>query len=194
MIWESSYWKSDLLRVAKTLKARSRQRKWPERSLVNIEKEVFYAFYGIRKLIEARKLCDAVANRVCPARSYRSLGKPVTYFNWHRIDELFDLSHPRSKHLKLRYICNQIIHSYVFSTEHGEEGGLAAILFCSDRHRHKELYRLEISEVTKVLNEVGSDYPNKMAAHFDPGKKDYTIGLATEPESGRTASGHKKET
>lgn len=187
MIWESSYWKEDLLKLAQKLRARSKQRKWPQRSLANVEKEVFFAFFAIRKLIEAKKLSDKIANRAVRASSFASRGRPVTYMNWHRLDRLYDLASPRAVSLRLPFLCNQIIHSYAFSTEHAGGGGLSAILFCSDRKRNRSLYRLSLCRILRLLSDVGRDYAHSAVFNWDPAKKDYTVHLTSKKQSGASA-------
>ena len=65
MIWESAYWKEELLRQAEDLKKRSTQTKWSERSLARLEKTIMIGFYSIRKLIEAKKVSDAYEGQAC---------------------------------------------------------------------------------------------------------------------------------
>ena len=75
MMWESQPWKDDLLKTAKRLEARTKQKRWPPRSEANIEKEIFYAFYAIRKLIDrgTRVGSFAYAHEVLRLLSLRKL-------------------------------------------------------------------------------------------------------------------------
>ncbi|HEX9938589.1 MAG TPA: hypothetical protein VGB15_15735, partial [Longimicrobium sp.] len=79
MIWESSYWKEDLLKQAEALRKRTTQRRWPEISFARLEQAVMLGFYSIRKLVEARKLSDHVASSAIPVTTYPPTGKPITY-------------------------------------------------------------------------------------------------------------------
>lgn len=176
MIWESSYWKDDLLKIAAKLKARTKQKQFSERSLANIEKEVFFAFYATRKLIEAKKLSDSVTNLHVAVDSYSWKGKPVTHFNWNRkLGILYDFKKKKSASLTLRLVCNQIIHSYIFTECFNSNGTLNGIMFCSDRERTKQLYCLDLSTIVRLLKKVGSDYPSKGTFTFDPKIGDYAI-------------------
>ena len=68
MIWESAYWKDDLLRAACILKEKRHQKLWRESSMARVEKTVMTGFHIIRKLIEARKLSDALMHQTIPVK------------------------------------------------------------------------------------------------------------------------------
>ena len=70
MIWESEYWKKPLLRLANKFTEWQTPRIWDEKDLVGLEKDLFIAFYSIRKLIDARKLSDTVAGMIIPVSVY----------------------------------------------------------------------------------------------------------------------------
>lgn len=175
MIWESSYWKDDLLKTARKLERKKKQKRWPERALVNFEKEMFISFYSIRKLIEAHKISTDLIETTITVKSYPSLGKVVTSMNWHRIDELYDLSMINIEELSLKFIFNQLIHSYLFITLFNENNQLTGILFSSDRYRNKKLFSVDINDVIEILEKVGSNYPNRVTSIYDEKKKDYII-------------------
>ncbi len=175
MIWESCYWKEPLLEVAVKLSRWPRVKHWTEERLVQIEKDVFVSFYAIRKLLDSNKLSDTTRILQTNLYSYKSLGKPVTLMNWHDVDELYNLSNRNCEKLKLRYLCNQIIHSYVFVPSHNDYGGMGSFLFCSDRMRNEKIYEIEIEEMKRILRIVGKDYPSSASYKYNPTKKDYEI-------------------
>lgn len=175
MIWESSYWKNDLLKTARKLGRKKNKKRWPERALVNFEKELFISFYSIRKLIEANKISTDLIMTKITAKSYPSLGKVVTSMNWHRIDELYDFSTSNIEKISLIFICNQLIHSYVFMPSFNENSQLTGILFSSDKYRNKKLFSVDINDVIGILRKVGSNYPNSATLIYDEKKKDYII-------------------
>jgi hypothetical protein len=175
MIWASGYWKEDIEKIAERMRKRSVQTRWTERSFVNLEKDIFIVFYSLRKLLEASKISDSVADMKLSIFSYHSIGKGVTKINWHRVDEHFDLKKEKPEHSDLRFICNQIVHSYIFMPQMAETNTLAGILFCSDFKRNSELYRLEISEIIRCLELVAADDISSIHAVYDFKSKDYKI-------------------
>jgi hypothetical protein len=123
VIWESSYWKEDLRRLAEKLKARKIQKKFPERSLACLEKEIFIGCYIIRKLIGAKKLSDSIVRLKFPVRSHSSIGRKLTWFTWNRdFDRSYDFKNVHAEYISLPYLCNQLIHSFVFVPHFGRHG------------------------------------------------------------------------
>lgn len=175
MIWESHYWKEPLLLLADKLTQWQAPQEWEEEDLVGLEKDVFIAFYSIRKLIEARKLSDATAGMMVSNSAYPNKGKDVTILNWDKLEELYDFTSKKTEKRDLRFICNQVIHSYVFAPDISEEGILESILFCSDQERNKALYGIDRTELIRVFRIFGNDYPSSSTFTFNPDKRDYDV-------------------
>lgn len=178
MIWESHYWKADLLRVARRLENRRSQRRWPEASFAKVEQQIMLAAYSIRKLIEAKKVSDETRDHALTLRAFPATGKLVTHMNWHRLDELYELSKPTREQLPLRDLCNQIIHSFVFHSEVAEDG-LVAFLVASDRQRHSSLFEVPIAAFIKILCSVGNDYPTEVRMLWNAKRQDYDVTSTT---------------
>lgn len=175
MIWESHFWKDDLLKYARALQIKTKQRVWRESSGVAVEKTVFLGFYSIRKLLEAKKLSSSFESLQVPALIYPPTGKAVTLMNWHKTDLLFDMDHPKRTKITLPDLANQAIHSYVFHHGVTDEGGLSFILLASDRQRKKGLFRISIRQIISVFRKVGKNYPWKSEYHLDPKTGDYKV-------------------
>lgn len=176
MIWESCYWKDDLLRTALRLRRRQFQRRWSEVSLANVEKDLFIGFYSVRKLMDANKLSDTTLSMSISITEYSRLEKSVTRMNRHRLDELYDLESPCAGNLGLRTLCNQIVHSYAFAPIHnGEDQGLEGIFIASDREKASRLYRISMADIVRVFEIVGKDYPNHLEATWDSDIGDYVV-------------------
>ena len=78
----------------------------------------------------------------------------------------------------MRFVANQLIHSYVFIIDEKEEGGFSGIFFCSDKKRNKELFHVSSKELKRVFELVGSDYPSDAKIKFNPKTKDYDVSQA----------------
>jgi hypothetical protein len=74
VIAESHCWKRELLRIAARLTPRLKQRRWAPASSSAVKKDVMIGFYIVRKLVEARKVSDSVAQRKVECRAYPSTG------------------------------------------------------------------------------------------------------------------------
>jgi hypothetical protein len=177
LIWESKYWKDDLLRRAQDLRKRSTQKKWFESSFAKVEQSIMIGFYSIRKLIEAKKLSDEISDMRVQLPSYPSKVNPITIMNWHKFDKLYDLNSKLETDLSLLELCHQFVHSYIFIPELYTQGGLRGIFFASDRARLKRLYFIDIQEIISIFQLTGSNYPSRITMEFDSSTQDYDVSI-----------------
>jgi hypothetical protein len=182
MIWETDYWKSDLLRRATRLEARRVQRRWSRLSAGKLEQEIMLGFYSIRKLMDAHCVPDDLVAAGMPLRRCPAVGRRVTYLNYHRFPDLYDFSQPAVVSQSLRFVCNQIVHSYVFAPQFGEDGQLEAVLFNSDRNRSREILIAAIRDVARVFRAVGGSDPASMHAVFDEKRGDFVVRVGTSTQ------------
>jgi len=182
MIWESSYWKEDLIRLAEELERRKTQKRWSERSSARLEKAVMLGGYSIRKLIEANKFSTEIVERPVPLESFAWKGDPVTVMNWHKFDEKYDLDNPVPTEHPLLSVCNWLIHSYVFAPLHREDRGLLAILFNSDRTRHESLFQISVDQLIGLFAEVGRNDPASLRMERNPKTGDFDVWVGPTME------------
>lgn len=74
--------------------------------------------------------------------------------NWHKLDELYDLSAGREASIGLRDFCNQIVHSFVFVLSIAASGGLQGFFVASDREKSQGLLYFDIDSVSDALLRV----------------------------------------
>ena len=156
MITDSVYWKAELRKINDRMIKRKSQKRWVEPSFMNFEKDVFVAFYIIRKLIEAYKLTIDVEKMQLHVISYPSLGKSVDLYNWHRLDEYYDFSAGKRKTLSILKFAHQVVHSYIFSPAF-EDNVLSGFIVASDRDKKSNVYQLAIDNLIKILDTVADD-------------------------------------
>jgi hypothetical protein len=71
--------------------------------------------------------------------------------------------------MRLRDVCNQVIHSHFFTLWFDPDQRLQGVFFCSDRQKDVEVYRLEIAAIVKLFDDVAaSRSPYASLAHFYP--------------------------
>lgn len=176
MIWESCYWKYDLLKSTKWLKEKVLPRRRPSEKLrVEFEKCMFITAYQVRKLIEAKKLSNSLVDSTLPITKYGNV-KNVTLMNWHRIDELYDFNAPETDNTPVKDVCNLLIHSYVFVAEQPSfTAPIKGVFFNSDRTRNEILYHMQIKDWISLLDRIGIDYPCVSHSVFDFKQKDYFV-------------------
>lgn len=173
MIWESCHWKDPLIDLADKIKSWENNSKLDEPDFVEIERELMLGFYSIRKLVDSKKLTDRTEEEALTGKSFQNV-KNVNSLNWHKIDQLYDLDSPKITDLKLDFVYNQIIHSYVFQISE-DRNGFGGIYFCSDYKRNEFLYFISSPELKRILRIVGNDYPAHSHRAYNKDKKDYDI-------------------
>ena len=133
-------------------------------------------FYSVRKLIESKTLSDSIDKQsFVLLRFERRPDRWVTHLNWHRVDELYDLSASREVARDLPYVCNQFVHSYVFVLRFSKTGGFDNILLASDRERQEGVFFITASQVIDLFEAVGHDYPASARMLWDSELGDYRV-------------------
>ncbi|MDQ7837229.1 MAG: hypothetical protein RDU59_01905 [Thermodesulfobacteriota bacterium] len=161
--------------MATALERKKSQQRWPEASFAVVEKTVMIGCYCIRKLIESHKLSAHLARQSIRLRAFPHSGRPVTHMNWDMIGKLYDLDSPSDCAAELTWVCNQLIHSFVFVPSFTENGSFDGVFFCSDRERHKSLYQVPVDRLIRLFRQVGNDYPASARMVFNPEKQDYDV-------------------
>jgi hypothetical protein len=152
-----------------------------ESALARVEREVFMGFYAVRKLLPTFKLSEST-KRLSGEVSWfpPQSGQPVDYFHRSDVDELFCLDRPTKETRDVGFLCNQVIHSYIFVNSTTEAGKLDGFFVSSDTMRRKRLYFFPVALVVQVFRTVGRDYPKNGHYIYNEIKKEWEVG-AGEP-------------
>ncbi|MEK6263081.1 MAG: hypothetical protein AABP62_31255 [Planctomycetota bacterium] len=149
MVTAPHRWKQQLKRTAAELDRRRSQVFWRASSYASLEQTVMFGFYAVRKLIEGGWVDHRLRDTLVPVTSFPALPRPVMHrFAYPTVDQHFDLSRPQQQQLTLKKVCDQIIHSFVFTPAFAANR-LVAIYFSSYKCRNK-VHRAEITELAKV--------------------------------------------
>jgi hypothetical protein len=70
MIYESRFWKDNLIKQANVLRAKTTQKRWTEASSARLEQTIMLGYYSIRKLVESQKLSNLVINQAITTNPY----------------------------------------------------------------------------------------------------------------------------
>jgi hypothetical protein len=155
--------------------------RWMPAPGVAIEHELRLAMFCVRCLIEQQKLSESLTSTpidviVFPKRT----GQQVTLLNRHEIKAMYDFEHKQNGNLKLEFLCNQVIHSYVIFVESKETPAAAQLFVCSDHERNKCLYVVSVSRIMELLRAVGFDSANTTIVEWNQKRRDYrTIQVNT---------------
>ncbi len=175
MIEQSFYWKRELFKIAVDLRDRRKRRRWPQASLARIEVNVMLGFYMIRKLLEARKVSDSIAKRRLPLPVYCATGTRITYRNAHRIEDLYDLSGAHGETRTVAFICDQIIHSYIFVSCFADPPGWDGVLFASDRQKSRGVFYLRSRQILSLFRSVARNDPAWIRWKLNPRTREERI-------------------
>jgi len=88
-------------------------------------------YYSVRKLHEARKIYTLTMKQQIVLRSHPCSKMPVTKLNYHNLDEIYELDKEKKKTRDFSFICNQMIHSFIFSPSFDEFRHLEGVYFAS---------------------------------------------------------------
>ncbi len=168
MIHESRYWKTPLIRGANWLQRLVVNDDNSESALARAEREVFIGFYAVRKLLPTFKVSPATKALTFEVQWFSPRqGQDVDYFHRSDVDVLFDLGNPHPETRDIRFLCNQVIHSYIFVNSVTKAGALDGFFVSSDTMIKKRLYFFPLPVVLNVFRTVGRDYPNSVSHFFN---------------------------
>ncbi len=132
-------------------------------------------FFLLRRLIELKRVSTFTRNNGLKVFCCRSVGKPVTQINCHRIDELYALDREIAVNKKPAYIANQFIHAYISLVARDETRNWCDVFVVSDYERNDCIWRIPVSEIRRIFLIASNDYPHTVRMRLDPNKGDYVV-------------------
>jgi len=155
MIWESLYWKSDLIKDADVLNRWSKK-KHSNRQYVLLEKKIFITAYSVRKLLEAEKIgSDFPMWNLGITKFLKKTKDKIDHMNNHDIDRSYDVDQPIQDSISIASLCNTLIHSYIFLLKENEAGEVISFLFTSDKTKELYIYEMDLEKFTNLLKWIG---------------------------------------
>ena len=162
MIFDSSYWKQPLLEISERLLDRSKYPSDSSARYAEIERDIFIGFYSVRKLFEAGdKLSKStkdlkLAIKWCQKRNaVQFVDQSIRFDLW----ELYDQENWQGETRSVKYVYNQIIHSFIFALSGDPKESNHGYYFVSDTDKDKRLNFITNDVVVELFNLVGNDYP-----------------------------------
>ncbi|HRG50051.1 MAG TPA: hypothetical protein PKW02_03350 [Pseudomonadales bacterium] len=175
MIFESELWKKSLLKTADSLERRYNPKKWNARSMFLLERDLFLGFFSVRKLIESNAVSDKLKGKSILLAVYPVKSKGVILLNQHRFSEFYDLYAGQKESMSYQEICNQFIHSAIYSPFIPGGSSLVGIFFSSDYRKNKTLFYIPLVKVVEIMRCVGSNQLKKLKVTFDEKNKEYVV-------------------
>ncbi len=172
MIFASFPWKKEIDRLLKSLM------KWSfkptsERSEFYIQRAVFLTAFILRKLMENRKVTDAVRDQSMRCKAYspfRSVSDRVSTFSGLAdVADNYDLTKPEDVTLSCFDLMSEIMHSYVFRIVIDEEtNSMVSFLVNSYNSRDNRLLEIDLQRFERVLVDAIQDSVESMSVTVHP--------------------------
>ncbi len=166
------YWKKELNAISKRLNWLSKHPYFFNQSCIEhkINKELIYSTIIMRKIweddkifverikkISSKKIDTEILNYQVPIAKYNHIDdeKLFSYGMFLICD--YDAKNCEFIHLPLNQVCNQIIHSYVWSIIHNSaKKQIYGAIFASDNYKETGAYLLKIDDWIETINFVVS--------------------------------------
>jgi hypothetical protein len=156
VIDDSFPWKDELVKIADRLEAKTKQKRWTDRTGYLIERDFMVSAYAIRKLIESHTVSDEFGQRQIPVRRFDLTGAPPDPRRRSDIVDSYDFENGRRSTLSVADMCHEILHSFVFTFCCGETTDLFdGVYVSSERRTNKHVYLLLASDFIALCSDVG---------------------------------------
>ena len=105
MAFESYYWRRDIKRDIRLIRSKMAINIFPimderlDEIFSIVEIKLFLMAFSIRKLLEARKLPDSIANKTIKVKKFPRNSTRSSFFNF---ETMYDFKNPQSENLKLK--------------------------------------------------------------------------------------------
>jgi hypothetical protein len=150
-------WRDQLVKVADRLEAKTKQRRWTDRTGHLIERDVVAAAYAMRKLVETQRVPDELTQQPFPVRRYELTGDPPDPRSPDDIADCYDFDNGRRSALSVLELCDEILHNCVFAFSCGETADLFdGVYVSSDRQDYEFVYLVLASDFIGLCSDIGS--------------------------------------
>jgi hypothetical protein len=169
MIFESFPWKMELKRHLLLLRKWSKNAK-TKRARFYLERAVFLSAFILRKMMENRKLTDAVRDRSirCEAfRPLRSISDRISRFSGTDTDD-YDMTKSETITISAFDLMSEIMHSYVFIHILDDRDHVTEFLVNSYHKRDDRLLAIAKQDFENILDDAIQDDVRRMDIYVHP--------------------------
>jgi hypothetical protein len=150
----SASWKDELVKVADRLEAKTKQRRWTDRTGYLIERDIVASAYALRKLVESREVSQELTQHQIPVKRFDLCGRPPIFSD--DISDSYDFDNGRRRMLSVVELCHEVLHSAVFAFHCGETADLFdGVYVSSDRDKNEYVYLVLASDFIALCGDVG---------------------------------------
>jgi hypothetical protein len=171
MLFESFRWKKEIKRHLLLFKKWSKR---PEtgRAMFYVERAVFLSAFILRKMMEKRKVTDAVRDRSVRCKGYRPfrpLSDRVSRFTG-LVDPShdYDMAKPEMVTISSFDLMSEIMHSYVLIPVADDSGQITAFLVNSYNKRDDRLLLIKTRDFEGIMSDAIQDDVREMTVYIHP--------------------------
>lgn len=174
MAIESLYWKEELARIAKSIRPVSKPKRWSERAVCVVERDVMIGFFILRRMVELHKVSSKISKTQLDVFS-APVAKNVTKMNRFALDENYSWHAEKAEQKSVAYICNQCIHAYISFVDRGPDRNWSNLLVVSDYDRNNVIWRIPFKTISTLFEATSNDWPVSMEMIYDAKLADYKV-------------------
>ena len=171
---ESLYWKEKLAQIAKSIRPITMPKRWSERAVCSVERDVMIGFFIVRRLMELHKVSSGITEMRLDVFSAPTT-KNVTKLDQVAIDENYDWNAERVEKKQVLYICHQCVHARLSFVERSPDRNWSNLLVVSDYDLKERIWRIPFPEIIRLFVAASNDWPNHCSITYNDNKRDYTI-------------------
>jgi hypothetical protein len=137
-------WRTELVRVADRLEAKTKQARWTDRTEYLIERDFVAAAYAIRLLVRSYRGSGDISRRQIPVRRLEA-------------GACYDLGLSKRAMLSIEDLCRQILNNTVFSFYCGETADLFDGVFIGPSPDEDDVILVVSSDFIALCNDLGTE-------------------------------------
>ncbi len=174
MAIESLYWKEELARIVKTIRPLSKPKRWSERAVCTVERDVMIGFFIVRRLVELHKVSSRVAKMQLDVFSAPVINN-VTKANRFSVEENYNWKLEKAERKSVAYVCNQCIHAYLSFVDRGPDRNWSDLLVASDYDRNNVIWRVPFRTIRALFEAASNDWPMSVRMIYHPKPSEYKV-------------------
>lgn len=165
MIWESYEWKTYLKRLLRDLQRKVKDA--DEEVPFLVERNIFIIAFVIRKMIDSHKVTDKVANLSFSFPIFPKISDRHHDRTHHTEDpKYWDLCSKSIGKLKIRDLCNEIIHSDILTWVGGRHS-IEGFFIASDFRAPKRLVKVDFETYFEITSLILDDDITSIQISYD---------------------------
>ena len=155
---DSFPWKDELVKIAERLEAKTKQKRWTDRTGYRIERDFLVGAYAMRKLIDSHEVSYELRGRQFPVRRYALTGNPPDPLSPDDIADSYDFENGLRRALSVVDLCDEIVRSFTFTFCCGETTDLFdGVYVSSDRDQNEYVYLVLASDFIALCGDISTD-------------------------------------